>query len=103
MDWRDEIKLGDVLRAKSGDLRIVRGVSRWNKNGLINTVTFTIRNCSWTGRCYTVLNRSDLKTRCFEPTGVSCALDGEIDARLLEEIKQTGKPLIDCCDVKGIP
>lgn len=93
--WIDELQVGDIITCPSGDMRMVRMVNRHkyndrhNRSGRVWTITLAIRNCSWTGKGYTVLNRSDIKTRQFSPTGLR------------------GEPLINieattCCQVKGL-
>lgn len=46
-DWRDDIRVGDVLRGRGGALRVVRDVTRGTGDYLF-TVTFAIMRCSWT-------------------------------------------------------
>jgi hypothetical protein len=58
------VVVGSVLAEGSGAWRVVRAVSRY-PNGDLYGVTFAIRHCSWTGRCYTVCHYSDLKQRGF--------------------------------------
>lgn len=105
-DWRDYIKKGDVLRARSGDLRVVREVSTYSKGwkaGMTRCITLVIRNCSWTHRPYTVLNRTDIAYRGLQPTGMTYDIDTEFDKDLAVDFKDTYRRKYDCCDVKGIP
>lgn len=104
-EWMSRVVEGSVFKTPSGDLRVVRKVSRWNSK--LGCVTFAIRHCSWTGRAYTVVTASDLMTRGFRllPVRVK-ALDGPLDVRLSTAIngnedRRTGYS-IRCCDVKGI-
>ncbi len=102
--WIKRIQKGDILEARSGTLRIVRSV-RHNGPSLPKTsVTFTIRHCSWTGRCYTVVNGNDLRQMRFRPVSARMPLRTKLD-KLIEA--EFGRPpgdgrMLDCCDVRGI-
>ena|SRR5690348_1976563 len=105
-EWMARVCVGSVFKTPSGDLRLVRRVSRWS--GKLGSVTFAIRRCSWTGRAYTVVSASDLLTRGFKlmPVRVK-SLNGPLDTRLRlaidgNEVPSTGYS-IRCCDVRGIP
>lgn len=94
--WIKDISVGDILM--EGDTpRVVRSVSHTGRT----SVTFTIRHCSWTTRCYTVLNESDLRTRRFRPTGKRKRLDAPIDRAIREAIDKR-EIKMHCCDVDGI-
>lgn len=99
-DWRDEIQVGDVLYSKSGTPRVVRSVSK--RRGFLGCVKFTIRKCSWTGRCYTVVSRSDLKWRGFTPSGVRKTEMTLMDKRINRAIIDYNYRKLDCCDVRAI-
>lgn len=59
--WIPKIKKGDVLRSGTGILRVVRDVHHAHVGDHVRvSVTFTIRRCSWTQRCYTVYTGNDL-------------------------------------------
>jgi hypothetical protein len=64
-DWRDELKVNDILITKSGDLRVVRE-ALYFKDGILRSVTLAIRKCSWTRSSTTSYPRSDLKTLKFK-------------------------------------
>lgn len=107
-DWFDFVREGDVLRAPSGDLRVVRRVS-WHRGAKASRklwgVVFVIRRCSWTKRCDTVMTATDLKTRGFTHTGARVKLNKTIDALVRESIDarmRLDAPL-SCCDAKGLP
>ena len=104
-DWRAKIRVGDVLEAPSGDLRVVREVTRWKRRGRTTTiVTFAIRRCSWTRRCYTVVNQSDLATRGFRPTGKRVRLSKPIDRAISRAIDEPRPDRsIGCRAVQGVP
>jgi len=102
-DWIANIQVGYVLRERSGAFRIVRKVTRSPRNPQRISVTFVIRHCSWTHRCYTVLCTSDLKTRGFRPTGVHITkLKGPLDAKIQENIDDHNCRSLNCCAVAGI-
>lgn len=99
--WMRTIRIGDVLEDCNGTQRVVRSVSRY-KDGDLRSVTFTIRGCSWTGRCYTVLTFTDLNYRGFRPTGVRRRMGSALDWKIHQEIRRNGRPRMGCCDVRGI-
>jgi hypothetical protein len=72
-DWRDDIQVGDILFTRRGHPRVVRAVSR-RKSGHLHCITLAIKRCSWTGRCYTVMNRHDIKHQGMSHSG--CAIRG---------------------------
>jgi len=110
--WIANIKKGDIL-VEGGTPRIVRYVHHYKippgkgtRDGSIRTyVAFTIRRCSWTTRCYTLLTTHDLKQRKFRPTGKRKILRSRMDREIELEIIN-GLPLeqvkLHCCDVEGI-
>lgn len=101
-DWRDDIKVGDVLRVDKR-FRLVRRVSR-AKDGFLGSVTFAIKRCSWTRRPYTVVGRVDLAYRNFQPTNVRITAEKTpLSERLLREINSDGPPSMTCCEVAGLP
>lgn len=118
--WIARIKKGDVLKAPSGLLRVVRDVSHHHVSGygIRTCVVFAIRHCSWTHRPTTVLTGNDLVQMGYRPTKGRVSLRKKID-KLIER-DYSGRivalrggeigcyPLIgsareiDCCDVRGI-
>lgn len=102
--WLDKIQEGDILLEQGRSERVVRN-AHYGKNGKLYSVTFTIKHCSWTGRCYTVLIRADLKTRRFAPTGKKYKAKTELDTKIKEEVNNSYNPpeiKLHCCDVKGV-
>lgn len=101
--WMARVKVGDVLKERSGRLRVVREVV-WRRNGWLWGLTFTIAHCSWTGRCYTVIDWSALKSRGFRPTGKQIRLTKPFDRKILAAIQQPAKErkILKCCDVEGV-
>lgn len=99
-DWRDTIRMGDVLRiGEDGAFRVVR-YCNYKQNNILTSVSFIIRHCSWTGRCYTYLTRSDLKT--YSKAGFRVRLDQEFDAKMAAEMTNHDQYTFSCCDVRGI-
>lgn len=104
-DWFDWLDAGHVICERGGAWRIVRQVSR-RTDGRLSFVTLVIRRRSWTGRCYTVLTSSDLKTRVFTvKRDVRVKPKTLIDVRIAQAIKQRCyEPYIITADeVIGMP
>lgn len=111
--WIGKLKVGDVVGMPSGRLRVVRSVSHYyvRQSKMIRTsVAFTIRHCSWTGRCVTTLTGNDLVQMGYRPTSAHVELNQEIDRQIQYELTgREGKwqPLpadirLHCCDVKEV-
>lgn len=102
-DWRDKLKVGDVIMSRAGTKRIIRKVTL-KKNGFIWGVTMVIRHCSWTTRPVTAYCRSDLASAGFRPTGQRKRLKKSgLDALIEREAECHDYPTITCCDVSGVP
>lgn len=101
-EWMSRVRVGSVIRERSGVLRIVRKLSRFD-NGDLRNVYLTIRRCSWTGRCYTVCGYTDLRLRGVTLLPVVVKLNDEFDARIAAAMDQPGgQPyILRCCDVIG--
>ncbi len=101
-DWRDEIRPGDIL-IYNGNPRVVRHATYWH-GGFLHCVDFVILKCSWTRSATTCVNRVDLKSRKFTPSGkmkTSMALVDKLIARdLLYENRFKRK--LFCWDVVGV-
>lgn len=103
--WMRRVRVGDVLKDAVGNLRVVREARHYG--GRLYGVTFTIAHCSWTGRCYTILNATDLRQRGFRPVGVRRRLNTKLDRQIADAIARNdlahrnGRAL-RCCDVEGI-
>jgi len=105
-DWRDTLKVGDVLISPTGSWRVVRAVSYWSEDnwcatrrGLLQSVTLSIKRCSWTGRAFTLKIRSDL-ARWQKLEGARAKLSTEADRKLLEDIRKYTTNHFTCCTVK---
>lgn len=100
--WVSKIRVGDILRSGAGVLRVVRGVTHYKTKTF---VAFTIRRCSWTGRCYTILDHASLKSQGFQPTGKRLRLRSNLDREIRAEILESRRPSeikLHCCDVEGV-
>jgi hypothetical protein len=101
--WMMRVRVGDVIRRFDGPFRIVREVTRYH-NGELRSVTVVIRRCSWTGRCYTILNATDLRVLGYRPVRVKRRkLLSKMDRKIRRAIDEpcTQKSLT-CCAVEGI-
>lgn len=103
--WIKTLAPGDVLRAPSGLLRIVRAARHSGPSLGKTSVAFTIQHCSWTGRCYTVYTGSDLATMGYVKTGARAKLGKEFDRAVEHDMGGIGwqECKLKCCDVRGIP
>lgn len=99
--WMATVRVGDVLESANGAQRVVREVKRY-KDGELRSVTFAIRRCSWTGRCYTILGYTDLRYRGFRKVG-RVRMGSAVDWKIYKEIKSHAKPKLSCCYVRGVP
>lgn len=100
--WPYKVRVGDVLKDKNGNYRIVRGV-RNGKSGLPAFIDLSIMRCSWTGRPYTVKSYIDCKHAGLRPVEVRVRLDKEIDRALAKDLERGAKyPKLTCCDVVGV-
>jgi hypothetical protein len=97
-------KVGQIFRAPSGLLRVCRHVSPCEKNPKRTSVFFTIKHCSWTGRCYTVYSLQDLFNLGYVMTKKRVRVRGKFAEKIVEEmtLKVARPPKITCCDVEGI-
>lgn len=101
-EWMRSLRIGDVLEDANGSQRVVRYV-KFYKDGDLRSVAFAIKRCSWTGRPYTMLGYSDLKTRGFRPTNVRVRMGSSLDWKIYAEIGNTRiRALLSCCAVKGV-
>jgi hypothetical protein len=100
MSWIHKLQKGDIVKSGTGRMRVVRNVT----HGKRTVVSFAIAHCSWTGRAYTVLTESDLRTLGYRPTGIRYGLRTQLDKKREFEIchRGSGAPEITCCDVKDI-
>lgn len=101
-DWRDTIEIGSVLKTRGGKYRIVRDLRR-QKNGRLLSICCVIMHCSWTKRCYTTMNRHDIKwQRLTLVPHVKAKMNGPLDEKINRDCR-TRERNLTCCDVEGIP
>lgn len=101
--WMLTLKVGHVIAKKNGPYRIVRRIARYG-NGDLRSVTCVIRRCSWTHRCYTILNYTDLRIFGYRRIRVKRrTLGSEFDRKVASAIHQRcHEPyVLTCCDVEG--
>ena len=103
--WLDQLRIGDIVYegGNPSRARVVREAS-FGKKGLLSSVTFSIRRRSWTGRCFTVVSRTDLKTRCFAPAGARVKKFTLLDKMIAHDILywDKSKQRVSPADVRGI-
>lgn len=101
-DWTLSVKVGDVLTNGRSD-RVVREC-KYGKRGRIRSVTFAIKHCSWTGRCYTVLCINDLLWAAYRPAGHRVKLRSRMDKKIARDLRYENRfnQKLDCCDVRGV-
>lgn len=97
--WYRKIRIGDVLRSGGGSLRVVRDVKHFADGKTF--VHLVIKHCSWTGRCYTVLQGTDLNYMGYRRTGKRVRLRSKLDAKIAEACRSVPITLT-CCDVEGL-
>lgn len=114
--WALEVGKGDVIRTKSGDLRVVREVHRhqkakgkgsWGATIARRTYCFfAIRSCSWTGRPYTLYSIGEMVSMGWVPTSARPQrLDSGIDRTLEQDFgsNRSSDCALTCCGVRGLP
>ena len=100
-EWMKQVEVGSVLR-KGNSFRVVRAVHRY-RNGDLRSVTFVIKRCSWTHRCYTSYGYTDLIWNKYELVeGIKVELDSFLDELIKREFNADTRGL-SCCDVKDVP
>lgn len=103
LPWMKDVVVGSVLARPHGSWRVVRAVHRY-QNGDLRSVTFAIRRCSWTHRCYTIYGYNDLRMLRFrmvrvEPRKLLTRIDRKIHAAIHEPCDRKS---MTCCDVEGV-
>lgn len=100
--WMRRVSIGDVLEIGNGKVqRVVRAVTFYSC-GALHSVTFTIKHCSWTHRCDTIVDVSRLLSERWRPTGVRSELKTRLDRKIARAVMNTNNRELDCCDVKGV-
>ena len=104
LPWMRTLQVGDVLAREHGPWRIVRRVSRYD-DGDLRSVSFSIRRCSWTHRCYTVYWYNDLRMMGYRKIAVKRRrLTKRIDRQIAAAMNQDAWTpyILKCCDVEGV-
>ena len=114
--WSLTIQEGDVIRTKSGTLRVVRAVHRHPKasgkgSGKATVARrcfcfFAIKRCSWTGAGYTVYNVAEMVGMGWLPTTAKPRpLKVEIDLKLRHdfEARDSRTRCVTCCEAVRLP
>jgi hypothetical protein len=104
-DWVWSVKVGDVLKTPSGDLRVVQDVrdSSGGKSYRKLWFEFTIRRCSWTRRPYTLYNGAEIFYMGWRPTNYRVEIDPEFADKFRASVKArvAAECPLKCCAVKG--
>ncbi|AAX84887.1 hypothetical protein [Xanthomonas phage Xp15] len=93
---------GDLILV-NGSLRIVRDATH-KSSGNFGWITLSIMRCSWTRKPYTVKTWSDLYRVNLQVVAKGFGLGGsKLDELIQQDImnKQSGKTVLECCDVIG--
>lgn len=103
LSWMHRLKIGDRLQRGNSPPRVVRNISRYD-NGDLRCVTFAIRHCSWTSRCYTVMHSNDLIQLGYTKVRGKYSLRTRLDKKIEYCITnhQNEYQVLDCCDVRGV-
>jgi hypothetical protein len=94
------VRVGDVLESDTGLMRVVRKVSRY-KDGDLRSVSFTVKRCSWTQRCYTLLDYTSLRLNGYKPVA-RVRMGSTLDWKIFKEIGSRRAPELSCCAVKEV-
>lgn len=101
-----QTRVGDVLRAPNGVLRIARHIAPCkNLRSYVperrTWIFFTIRRCSWTKRCYTLYSVAKLMEMGYVNTGINVRIKNRKDQSITKCIERGGTEF-RCCDVHGV-
>lgn len=94
----DRLKPGDVIRSPSGTERTVISVHRDGRRRVY--VSVPILRCSWTHACYTILDRTLLRTLYTKTRKQRQFKRTKLGRRVFEDCETNGRGC-DCCDVIG--
>ncbi len=102
--WMFTLQVGDVI-TNGGRYRIVRDLMR-RRDGRLHCVALAIKRCSWTHRCYTILNATELRIFGYRRVPAKRrALKKKGDRLILAAMRQPSwePKILGCCDVEGVP
>jgi hypothetical protein len=103
------VRVGQVLKAPSGRLRVVRAVSPWRPGTRLSKlrgthIFLTIGHPSWTGRCYTCYNLGELIGIGYELLHEVYRVEDDFQRLFLEDAAGVPRPWnFGARDVAGIP
>jgi hypothetical protein len=103
-DWWRTVREGDVLKWPHGSMRVIRKLSHPDSlNPRRKYCYFSIRHCSWTGRCYTLYSIGELMGMGVIPTGVRIHFKHPLDLKINRVIQRGGdREEMSCCAVSGV-
>ncbi len=103
--WIKKLQKGDVIRSRSGALRVVRAVDHFGPGICRTVVHLAIKRCSWTHRAYTVYNGNDLRQMGYRMVKANFELSSEIDRLMEREFSRPSgeKCVLTCCDGLALP
>ena len=99
-EWVDSADVGTVLLSPTGDMRVIRSVTR-GKRWRNPIFTFAIRRCSWTRRPYTMYTWGELVRMGYTALDVRIALETPADKKLHRNIRYDAPRTLFCWDVVG--
>jgi|SRR5579872_560803 len=93
-------RVGQLIKSPAGLLRIARAVHIASDDPKKVWVSFAIKHCSWTRRCYTVYSLDELLRTGYTVTRKRVKFN-KFDKRVNTVIHKSSKEMT-CCDVEGI-
>ncbi len=100
-EWVDKAVVGSVIRSRSGDLRVIRGITS-GPHQRQPIFSFAIRRCSWTRRAHTCYTWGELVRSGYTYAGVVVKLNSRLDKALGKDIRDCPcPPRLHCWDVVG--
>lgn len=100
-EWFAIVRPGDVLRAPSGALRVVRSVRR-RENGRLRAIQFVKRRCSRYPSPTTIYFDTDFRQQRWEYVGARVKLDQPFDHDIALHCEHHSNGVLRQCDVVGI-
>lgn len=92
--------VGALIESPGRTVRVVRAVHHYAGGRAF--AFCAIRHCSWTRRCYTLLDRPILREYRLL-SNKPRALRGALDRRIGAAIHSRDRGAMTCCDVEGVP
>ncbi len=98
--WVDAAEPGMVLISPTGDMRVIRKVTR-GRAWRYPIFTFAIRRCSWTRRPYTGYTWGELVRMGYTALDVRLTLETRADKKLKRNLRYDAPRTLYCWDVCG--